>query len=287
YLGLVARTMGRLDDAAAHFEAALAVATRMRAPVLVARTQYEYATALRARAAPGDAARARQLLAAAHEVAEAFGMEELRAQTEALLAGDAGPRRGPAEPRSTTAPNVFRRDGEYWLVTYGEQTVRLRGTRGLGYLARLLAHPGREVHASDLLGPLSPTENPPLTEREARLGASVSTRGPLPRTAGGSPILPRRSRRPSGSTTSVARRGHARRWRPSAWSLLPWRDGTARWPTPSGARLAVTKGPGAALKRIAAAHPELGAHLAATVRRGYLCAYVPDPRHPIVWEGID
>jgi len=35
---------------------------------------------------------------------------------------------------------------------------------------------------------------------------------------------------------------------------------------------------------IAASHPELGAHLHATVRRGYFCSYVPDPRHPIEWE---
>ena len=50
------------------------------------------------------------------------------------------------------------------------------------------------------------------------------------------------------------------------------------------ARLAVTKGIRAALTRIDAASPVLGQHLQATVRRGYLCAYVPDPRHPIRWE---
>jgi hypothetical protein len=51
------------------------------------------------------------------------------------------------------------------------------------------------------------------------------------------------------------------------------------------ARLVVTKGISAALARINAASPALGQHLLATVRRGYLCAYVPDPRHPIRWEG--
>lgn len=50
------------------------------------------------------------------------------------------------------------------------------------------------------------------------------------------------------------------------------------------ARVTVTKGIGAVLARIAVAHPALGAHLQATVRRGYFCAYVPDPRHPIVWQ---
>jgi hypothetical protein len=35
---------------------------------------------------------------------------------------------------------------------------------------------------------------------------------------------------------------------------------------------------GRALDKIAGRYPELGAHLSATVRRGYACAYVPDPR---------
>ena len=55
-------------------------------------------------------------------------------------------------------------------------------------------------------------------------------------------------------------------------------------PSPENARLAVTKGLKTALERIAAAHPALGAHLAATLRRGYLCRYLPDPRKPIPWE---
>lgn len=54
---------------------------------------------------------------------------------------------------------------------------------------------------------------------------------------------------------------------------------------PERARLSVTKGIKSALGRIAAAHPALGRHLEATVRRGHACAYTPDPRHPIVWKG--
>ena len=49
------------------------------------------------------------------------------------------------------------------------------------------------------------------------------------------------------------------------------------------ARLAVTKAIRIALARIAAAHPGLGRHLSATVRRGYSCVYLPDPRTPIAW----
>jgi hypothetical protein len=42
------------------------------------------------------------------------------------------------------------------------------------------------------------------------------------------------------------------------------------------ARLTVTKGIKGALERLAGSHPELGQHLAATVRRGYVCVYRPD-----------
>src|SRR5262249_47235488 len=48
-------------------------------------------------------------------------------------------------------------------------------------------------------------------------------------------------------------------------------------------RLAVTKAVKAALARINVAHPELGRHLAATVRRGYVCGYLPDPGSGIRW----
>jgi hypothetical protein len=50
------------------------------------------------------------------------------------------------------------------------------------------------------------------------------------------------------------------------------------------ARLTVTKGIKTALARIEAAHPTLAQHLQATIHRGYLCSYVPDPRLPIAWE---
>lgn len=47
------------------------------------------------------------------------------------------------------------------------------------------------------------------------------------------------------------------------------------------ARVSVTKAIGSALVRIEALHPALGAHLAATVRRGRRCAYLPDEQRPL------
>ena len=67
-------------------------------------------------------------------------------------------------------------------------------------------------------------------------------------------------------------------------SLVRTRDAESALPI-ERARLAVTKGIGTALERITEVHPVLGAYLRVTVRRGYFCAYTPDPRHPISWEG--
>jgi hypothetical protein len=39
------------------------------------------------------------------------------------------------------------------------------------------------------------------------------------------------------------------------------------------------------VRKIAAEHPELGEHLPATVRTGTFCAYTPDPRLRIRWQG--
>jgi len=47
--------------------------------------------------------------------------------------------------------NNFRREGDYWTVIFDGQTVRVRDLKGMHYLARLLADPGREFHVLDLV----------------------------------------------------------------------------------------------------------------------------------------
>ena len=45
----------------------------------------------------------------------------------------------------------FRREGDFWSITFEAQTVRLRDARGMRYLALLLAHPGRDLHVNDIV----------------------------------------------------------------------------------------------------------------------------------------
>jgi DNA-binding SARP family transcriptional activator/tetratricopeptide (TPR) repeat protein len=74
FLGILAAATGRPDDAAGHFEDALAIDERMSARPWVAHTQEEYARVLGARDGPGDDARARDLLAACRATYRELGI---------------------------------------------------------------------------------------------------------------------------------------------------------------------------------------------------------------------
>jgi tetratricopeptide (TPR) repeat protein len=97
YLGMLATLRSCWDDAAAYFEAALEMNTRMHARPWSARTQYEYAAMLRSRDRPGDVAQARDLVARALDTARQLDMPRLIERAAALEAelalGDGSDRR--------------------------------------------------------------------------------------------------------------------------------------------------------------------------------------------------
>src|SRR5262249_25315219 len=148
YLGLLATTLGRWDDATRHFNQALAMNTRMGATPWLARTRLAYARMLLKRGSSADRHQAAQLLDDALQIADGLGMNYLANQIHTLddvrepsaqrasLVGNRAPSRSDA--------NVFRRDGEYWTIAYAGAVIRLKHAKGLHYLARLLHHPGQE-----------------------------------------------------------------------------------------------------------------------------------------------
>ena len=77
YLGMLATTMERWEDAAQHFEDALAMNARMGARPWLAHTQHQYAVMLLARNQPGDRDKAMSLLQEALTTARALGMHAL------------------------------------------------------------------------------------------------------------------------------------------------------------------------------------------------------------------
>jgi hypothetical protein len=65
---------------------------------------------------------------------------------------------------SPLPPGVFRREGEYWTLEYGDTTCRLRDTVGMRHLAELLARPGEKMAASTLI------ETPPRGSARRPIG---------------------------------------------------------------------------------------------------------------------
>jgi uncharacterized protein HemY len=77
YLGALAATLGRWEEAVRHFEDALAMNTRMEAWPWLAHTQSQYVMMLLARDQPGDSEKAQKLLATALITARELGMRAL------------------------------------------------------------------------------------------------------------------------------------------------------------------------------------------------------------------
>jgi hypothetical protein len=72
---------------------------------------------------------------------------------ETRTAGPGSTGVGNAAPSVRAVPKgVLRKEGEYWTVGYGRKSLRLKDSKGLGYLAHLLRHPGTEFHVLDLAG---------------------------------------------------------------------------------------------------------------------------------------
>ncbi len=82
YLGELDATLGRFDEAEAHFRRALELEERFEAPLFLAVTRLAWGRMLLARGTDGDEERGRELLAEAQAAAErhGFGMVERRAQ---------------------------------------------------------------------------------------------------------------------------------------------------------------------------------------------------------------
>jgi tetratricopeptide (TPR) repeat protein len=285
YLGLVATTLGELDAAARHFEAGLAMNTRMGARPLIARTQHAYARMLVARDRTGDRARAAALVAAARESAQACGMTTLLAE----LADDRTPAAAAPVEQAAGDPVIeatLRREPDCWTVSYGGDSFQLKDTKGLVFLHTLLAHPGRDVHVLDLAA--GHAGGDASSARQAGEGSELLDGAA--RVAYKERLEDLRDELDEAERfNDLERAARARREieflsEELARAVgLGGRDRRAA-SAAERARVNVTRTIAAVLKKIADASPALGQHLAATVRTGYFCSYAPDPRMPTVWR---
>jgi hypothetical protein len=191
--------------------------------------------------------------------------------------------------------SMFRREGDYWSVVFEGRTVRVRDLKGMRYLARLLAHPGREFHVLDLVA----AETGRVSQAESGRAAGLS------RTALGDAgeMLDARAKnayrrrlaeieddmeqaRAIGDTERAAQADAERDFLVRELSRAVGLGGHDRRAASASerARVGVTRAIRQAIARIAEHHPQLGEHLNHAVRTGTHCAYLPDPRAPVAWR---
>jgi non-specific serine/threonine protein kinase len=182
-----------------------------------------------------------------------------------------------------------------WALTYEGRTIRLRDTKGMRYLAALLAAPGREIPAIDLVT---------QPERPAR---PVAVDDGLAPTAGhGVPVVDATARAEYRARLAdlqeeideAERYGdgeRAERLRQEfdfitrELAAAVGLGGRARTHASEAerARQSATKAIRQAIDRIAAHDQGIADHLRHAIRTGVFCVYAPDPLTPVRWTVVD
>ncbi len=189
----------------------------------------------------------------------------------------------------------FHCDDGFCTIAHRGTVLRLKGTKGLRYLAELLRYPGREIHVMDLAA----VELPPAEARDSGiLGEGMHVdRGAAPA------LLDRQARQAYRQrledlheelreVTEFHDRGRMAKVQAEIDALTAelarsfGLGGRARAPTSSveRTRLNVTRALQTAIKRIREGHPELGRHFAETVRTGTFCCYRAPAGQEIDWQ---
>jgi hypothetical protein len=256
--------------------------------------------------APYEAALARMSLAEAHAASgsEHRAVLERHAARTILDGIQAAPsrtpparvgHRDPLDEQPVASVNAFRREGDYWSVIFDGHAVHVRDLKGMRYLARLLADPGREYHVLDLVA--------------AETGRGVQGRSghgaTLPRSALGDAgqMLDAQAKdayrrrlteidddieqaRATGDAERAAQADAERDFLVRELKRAFGLGGRGRRAASASerARAGVTRAIRQAMARIGKHHPRLGEHLSRTIRTGTYCAYFPDPRAPAGWR---
>ncbi len=289
-LGMLAAVMERWEEADAHFSAGSEHCRALRSPTFSALNLSEHARMLLARARSGDRAEARTLLEEAEVICRRHGIGAVleRVVRDRARAGD-----GPAGDEM-----LFRREGEYWSIRFAGELIRMKGSRGLGYLAQLLANPGTEIHVLDLTATLGafPSRSAAMTAGEAaQAGIRVSNLEGIEALDEQAKANYRRRLAELEEDLQQARTFND----PHREALLDeemdalTRELTAavgiggadrKWGSPSErARVNVTRSIRSSIAAIGESSPALGGHLKATVRTGTFCAYLPGADGPGAW----
>ena len=304
--GRVLLAEGQAVSARPEFEEALRIWNEISAPFETALARMGLAQATRAE---GEEERALLEFRAARSTFERIGAvrqadraaqacgdiarDDFDARKEMHATPAGGERLG--ERGSAPAPSVFGREGDYWSIVFEGHTIRMRDLKGLRYLSRLLADPGREFHVMDLV----------VGERDAPASGSVppelALRSSIPGDAG--ELLDARAKdayrrrlaeidediaeaRAIGDAERATRADAERDFLVGELSRAVGLGGRDRRANSASerARASVTQAVRHAMARLREHNPDLGKHLDTTIRTGTYCVYLPDPRVPATWK---
>jgi tetratricopeptide (TPR) repeat protein len=251
-----------------------------------------------ARDAFDKAVRLWSLVGAPHEVAVA---RTALAQAQPGTEVGVGPTVGAASSPVPTPkvgdqgnPNVLRREGDYWTLSFEGHAVALRDLKGLHYLARLLAHPGREFHVLDLVaGGVTRAEAPPGTSDPQSSSSGWGDSGVL-LDAQAKDAYRRRlaeidedleDARLLNDGGRVVQAEAERDFLIRELSRAVGLGGRSRRAGSASerARVSVTRAIRYAMSRIRQHDPALGEHLDRAIRTGIYCVYLPDSRINVSW----
>lgn len=68
---------------------------------------------------------------------------------------------GPSKDEEVSLSNVFRKEGQFWTISYDGKTIRLKDAKGLWYINYLLQYPNRQFKAAELMKLF---DAPPVTD---------------------------------------------------------------------------------------------------------------------------
>lgn len=241
------------------------------APYEAARARLELA---RARRAAGRDEAAELELRAAHGILERLGVPTARSADL------------PAAPRHEHAParsNSLVREGDTWALTFDARTIRIANRRGLHYLARLLAEPGRDVHVLDLVAAFR--ASPPIDLGDAGPHLDATAKAAYRRRLAEIDEDIADAERDA----DLGRAERARHERELLVRELARAFGAAGQARPGAgsaverARVSATRAIRQVIAVIAEHHPAAGEYLTATIKTGTFCSYAADPASGTVW----
>ncbi len=322
-LGVAAALNHWWESADTHFQEALTVAKRSGARPEYARTCLDYARMLVGRDHDHDRERALTLVEEACPLFTDFAMtpflnearqllERLRAPASTALPleerpssvhTDSLPQALADASSALVAENIFRQEGDHWLLSYQGKSCLLKNMKGLHVIAYLLRYPNEQFDATLLstLGDKVRTESAAaiLDVAEERTlikdGLRVGKQSATERSDAQARVAYRRRLAELREDLAEAERfhdlGRATKDRAEIEFLLTelrvttGLGGRARRmnAVDERARLGVRKAITTAIRHIKTRHASLASHLAASLRTGTRCCYVSDPTRPVEW----